>query len=188
MTKKKKRWIIIGAVLGGILVIIEFIIALTFPWNIIYLGIMMRDDPPMPEITYAEFPFEIVCEIDGKDVTVKDVYVCEYDGIGANEGVGKYIKWKGYVKGTGEDSVFIIKSGNKKIYCSIGPPEYYMDDTDCHITSVYPVFCIVGPTENFIGSTENRLLDEQELSELGIKLISYKLSDPIENSFGEEQE
>ena len=182
MTKKKKRWIMVVAIFGGILVTIEFIIALSFPWNILYVGLMMEDDPPMPEITYAEFPFEIVYEIEGEEATIKDIFVCEYDGIGSNEGSGKYIEWKGHIKGTGDERIFIVKLGNKNIYCSIGPPKYYMDDPDCSIPYVNPVFYIEGPLTGIHG------LDEQELSEYGIKLISYKLSDPIDNSFGEGQE
>ena len=48
---------------------------------------------PKPEITYGEFPFEIVLEIDGQTKMFNNVYICEYDGIGSNEGIGKYRVW-----------------------------------------------------------------------------------------------
>lgn len=75
-------------------------------------------NPPEPEITYCEFPFEIVYEIDGEIITINDVYVCQYDGIGANEGSGKYRVWKSYIKSTGEENLILFKDGNLTLACS----------------------------------------------------------------------
>ena len=43
---------------------------------------------PKPAITYAEFPFEVVCEIDGVKKVLKDIYICEYAGTDFDMGSG----------------------------------------------------------------------------------------------------
>ena len=53
---------------------------------------------PTPRVTHGEFPFELVYEINGEEVRVTDVYVCEFEGIGGNENIGKYREWGGHVK------------------------------------------------------------------------------------------
>ena len=134
---------------------------------------------PKPKITRGEFPFELKYELDGETISVNDVYVCEYDGIGKNEGVGKYIRWKGYIKGTGSNSVLIKEVNNKKIFCSVGWPEYYMNDPNNYIASKpEPELYIEEKTETGLFNTYN--IDG---SEFNIKIISYQFSEPIENLF-----
>lgn len=167
-------------VIGGVIGIIVGIVGL--PWILIAAGIMLSPAPPAPEIKYGEFPFEIVYEIDGEVVTVNDVYVCKYAGIGANEGVGKYREWKGSIKGTGEDGLFIKEIDGKKIYCSVGWLEYYMDDPDDDVAAVpEPGFYII---EKYLTGTSIHGVEDNILfSEYNIRVISYKFSDPIKNSF-----
>jgi hypothetical protein len=111
---------------------------LTLPWIIIGVGVWLSPDPPEPEIRYGEFPFEIVYKLDGELYTIHDVLVCEYDGIDANEGVGKYIQWKGYIKGTGEEQIVLLCEDNIRIVCTIGSPDYYMNDPDCLYQEIVP--------------------------------------------------
>lgn len=89
MTKKKKTWIIIGAVGGTALLtvglIIGVIFAVTYPWNIMYLGYAFSEVPPQPVITYAEFPFELVYEINGERIEIKDSLIVEWDGVDRDE-------------------------------------------------------------------------------------------------------
>lgn len=181
MTKKKKRWIIFAAILGGILSVAEVIVALSFPWSMIYLGIMMEEDPPQPAITYAEFPFEIVYELDGKEITLKDTFICMYDGIGADEGRGKFRKWKGYLKSTHEEDVVLLRDGNKKIVCTIGSPEYYMGDSE-YITpeTNKPVLTSVEPRGE---GTSSSVLSATMKEHYKIKLLSWHLPEPIVNTF-----
>ncbi len=42
----------------------------------------------------GEFPFCLEYEIKGKRSVIQDTLICEYDGIGINEGQGKYREWK----------------------------------------------------------------------------------------------
>ncbi|MGG0825238.1 hypothetical protein ABE099_20510 [Paenibacillus turicensis] len=66
----------------------------TLPWLLIGLGGLLEDDPSVPEITYAEFPVRLEYEVNGQKKVATDTVICEYDGIGYNEGQGKHRKWK----------------------------------------------------------------------------------------------
>ncbi len=136
-----------------------------------------------PTIKEAEFPFEIVYEIDGETVTVSDVYVCEFDGFAWNENVGRYRQWKGYVKTTGKDHLVLLEDGDLKLACNLGSAAYYMGDpsmagAEKFTPEIYYVrtFESGGVSSGFTGV--DSLLEQYKL-----KLISWKLSDPIENSF-----
>ena len=154
-----------------------------FAWSAIFFGLLFSPDPPAPEITYAEFPFEIVYEIDGEITTVNDVYVCAYDGVGMNEGVGKYRKWKGYVKSTGEADLILLEDGDLKLACSPGAPKYYMSDPEPPDTPYTPHIYYIR-TNDVIGGTEAGILDIEELLEkYKIRLVSWELSEPVQNSF-----
>lgn len=144
---------------------------------------LFTPNPPKPEITYGEFPFEIVYEIDGEITTINDVYVCQYDGIGANEGSGKYRVWKSYIKSTGEENLILVEDGNLKLACSLGGPKYYMSDPSMPTQEYTPkIFYIISPDE--FGGTSSGIMDiEPILEQYKIKLISWKLSEPITNSF-----
>lgn len=144
---------------------------------------LFTPNPPTPEITYGEFPFEIVYEIDGEIITINDIYVCQYDGIGANEGYGKHREWKGYIKSTGEKDLILLEDGNLKLACSLGGPKYYMSDPSIPTQEFTPkIFYIISPNE--FGGTSSGVMDiEPILEQYKIKLISWKLSEPIPNSF-----
>ena len=167
ITKKKA---IMRAILSGVIVCL---LSLSF----------VSCFPPPPAIKYAEFPFELTYEIDGEIITVEDTYVCKFNGYGANAGTGIYREWKGYVKSTGEESITIIKDGTLTLVWAIGYPEYYMSDPTMPEYEYEPfAYYIIHPDE--IGGTTFGMGDvEQFLEKYKIKLISWKLSDPIENSF-----
>lgn len=138
---------------------------------------------PSPQITEAEFPFEIVYEIDGETVTVSDVYVCEFDGIEWNENAGKHRQWKGYVKSTGDNDLVLAEDGNVKVVCDLGAPAYYMDDPSMEAAGevVPTVYCV---TTFASGGVSSVTLDDTTLLEqYRIKLVSWSFSLPIENSF-----
>ena len=152
----------------------------------------MAKDVPEPEITYGEFPFELVYEMDGETVVVNDVYVCEYDGIGmssAAAGADKYREWIGYVESTGEGGVILMEDvlpdGNLQLICSVGGPEYYMSDPDVVYESEYTpnVIRIIRYNDGIssIGGSDAEI--EELMETYNIKIISWTFSDPIENTF-----
>ena len=137
---------------------------------------------PEPQIKEGEFPFEIVYEIDGKIITINDVYICEFDGFDWNEGVGKHRKWNGYIKSSGEKELILLEDGDLKIAVSIGSPEYYMNDPDCSYSENTPsIYCIM---PNEIEGTSSGALDiEPLLEQYKLKLVSWEFSEPLQNSF-----
>ena len=147
------------------------------------LGLSSCTNEPLPEVTQAEFPFEIVYEKDGEIITVADVYVCEFDGFTWNENVGKRRQWKGYVKSTGEGYVVFVQDGNLKLVCDLGSPAYYMGDPSmAGVGEFTPSIYYIRTFES--GGVSSSAHDiETLLEEYKIKLISWNLSDPIKNSF-----
>ncbi len=143
----------------------------------------MSPDPPKPQTTYGEFPFEIVYQINGETVTVTDVFVCEYDGIGMNEAVGKYVKWKGYIKSSKKEELVLLTDHTVKIICTLGDPAYYMDDPeydDPMEQGVVPNLIVYVQSGDIVSS---HLLTEEEQAQYKIELTSWKFSAPISNVF-----
>ena len=98
-------------------------------WSIVLGGMyLFTPAPPQPIIQTGEFPFELTYKLNGELYTVKDVYVCNYEGIGFDEGNGKYRKWSGYIKGSGESAIFVTEDSDRKIFCFVGDAEFYMND------------------------------------------------------------
>lgn len=180
INKTAKTFIIIGLV-PVIAVALAFFVFVVLPWLLIGVGTLLSSPPPKPEITYGEFPFEITYQIKDEIVTIKDIYVCEYDGIGMNEGTGKYRKWKGYIKSTGEKGVLVVDDTPRQIFCSVGNSKYYMDDRESYDTDDYVpyIYYVQSDGEN----TKTGIASEGILSYYDIKIIDWKLSEPIENSF-----
>ena len=183
MITKKKAIMIALLCVGGIIV---GLLTLFSPFVIIYL---VAPNPPKPAITYAEFPFELVYEIDDETKIVNDIYVCEFDGFGMNEAVGKYREWKGYVKSTGEEDILLIEDDNILIFCSIGSAKYYMGDPEYFADGIArpeyrktpSIYYVEYPNE--LGGKTIGRLENEHLEKYKVKLISWKLSDPIENTF-----
>ena len=138
---------------------------------------------PSPQITYAEFPFEIVYEIDGQTITVTDVYVCEFDGMRWNENAGKYRQWKGYVKSTGKDHVVLLEDGNLQLACGLGSAAYYMGDPSMQGAAEYTPSIYYVKTLESGGIVSGTSGIEPLLEQYKIRLVSWNLSKPIENTF-----
>ena len=178
--KKTLKKLIIGI---GIIVGIPILLFVLFVAFLVALHIF-TPNPPKPEITYAEFPFEVVYEIDGEIITVTDVYVCEFDGFSISKASSvKQREWNGYIKSTGEEYLILLEDGNLTFACSLGGPKYYMSDPSMPTYENTPtIFYIISPDET--GGTTSGVGDiEPLLEQYKIKLISWKLADPIQNSF-----
>lgn len=127
---------IIIVVIAVVAIIAYFVV---LPWVMIGLGISLLPDPPKPEITYGEFPFRLVYELNGERKVIEDTLICEYDGIGMNEGQGKYRKWKEHLA-SGKEKLLLLELDNpaalrsnrkvvkQEIYYSTGSAQYYMGD------------------------------------------------------------
>ena len=78
MTKKEKKkkilTIIISLIVIGVLVIVSPIL---YFFSDIFVE-MIFDRPSKPTIIHGEFPFELVYEYNGEEITIKDTIICDY--------------------------------------------------------------------------------------------------------------
>lgn len=175
------------------------IVFIALPWLLIFIGIQLEPNPPQPEITYGKFPFRLEYQINGQRKVIQDTLICEYDGIGSNEGRGKYRKWKERLAGGDRELPLLEVNGRTEISYYPGIAEYYMGDLDR--TEEYQqtvsdsiiieqdgiiikkdgrVFENDGKTINTQFSNSNELLDKYH-----IKLISWDSTPPIKDNFPE---
>jgi len=171
-------------VLGGLFVMF-------MPFTILHIGMLLQTEPSEPKIKYGEFPFKLVYEINGEEKMVGDTLICEYIGIDVNAGMGKYRKWDSHLE-SGKNKTIISKSkkGEGKTHEIYFYPEIgrlYMgdlnedDDTSCFEQDFPNIFY----SEIFIDGTEEggRIRNDELLERFNIKLISWEIAPPIENSF-----
>ena len=133
-----------------------------------------------PTVTEGEFPFSITYELNGKTVTIKDVYKTHYV---RNDG---YVDSKGrvYVGEIGNmgegNTVYTLKKNAKgrielwtHFYADylMGDPEYDYFETEAFEPKIL-----------YYDSEEIEYSDEETLSAQGVKLISFEYPTPIENS------
>ena len=155
---------------------------------IVFATGMMEEDPPKPQITYGEFPFTLVYEMNGETIMVEDSLVIEYKGVGWNEAVGKHNKWERYLKSQ-QDKGYIkqnvilfhgfLENGNSAtIYFELGSCEYYMglkEDRSYYYYSNIKPGDIVILTHEYNGSVNAEDLYEK----YKIKLVKKEISSPI---------
>lgn len=166
-----------------LLTILTIIVLFAFPWIAIYIDLQLLPNPPRPKITYGEFPFRLEYEINGKIIVVKDTLICEYDGVGINEGEGKYRKWKERLASGNKKVVLLKINDSKEIYYDPGDASYYMGDLmpDEEYT---PDFPDAGILERQGGIQNDSTISADELlKRYNIKLISWNYSKPIKNNF-----
>ncbi|MFD0620900.1 hypothetical protein ACFQZR_26025 [Paenibacillus sp. GCM10027629] len=180
-----KKILIITTVWACFLSLATFVV-FSWPWLLLYIGLNSQPNPPQPSITYSEFPFKLVYEINGKKKIVQDTVVCEYDGVGMDEGQGKFRKWKqrlasGNVSG---DFVILEKLNElEKIGFYPGSADYYMNDSKWYKenNSSFPNAWLVKNEKGDV-SGEDYLEEDQLYEKYHIKLISWEPSPPIKNS------
>ena len=137
-------------------------------------------DAPMPEIQYAEFPFEIVYEVDGDLYKIKDTLVCELDGtepIPLEIHSERELVWDTYFKSTEDNFISLGKTGGDNHLCIyIGDVDYYMFGKIRDDGYLPGEFFYVYPYSHLPQSFEK--LEET----YGIKIISTKFSEPLEEN------
>lgn len=177
MTKKKKCLIILLICLGCIGAAINVMLVAGLPWTIILIDTLLSEDPPLPDTTYLEFPFEIIYKINEETVTISDVYICEYDGIEWDLAQGKYRTWKGYVKSTGENAIFITEDDEREVYCLVGDASYYMNDKNKYQVQrpLKPRLYVVKKNGN-----PDAMLQSKILELYNIEILSWTFSDPLD--------
>ena len=132
-----------------------------------------------PTVTEGEFPFSITYELDGKRVTIEDVYQVRYV---RNDGYAdtKSRVYEGKLKSSGEDKTLytLKKDENTRVELwthfypdyLMGDPEYDYFDDEAFEPRIY-----------YYDAEEQEYSDEKTLAEQGVKLISFEYPTPIEN-------
>ena len=132
-----------------------------------------------PTVTEGEFPFSITYELDGKTVTINEVYKARYD---RNDGYAD-TKTRVYVGGVGDSedgsiSYVLKREGNTRIelYTNLYP-DYLMGDSE------YDYFEgeAFEPKIYYYDADEIEYSDEETLAAHGVKLISFEYPTPIKN-------
>lgn len=153
-----------------------------YPWVAIFIGMQMEPDPPKPEVTYEAFPFRLEYEMNGERLVIEDTVICEYGGVGADEGRGKYRIWNQRLASGNERITLRKYSDTKEIYFFPGSPQYYMDDLEySEKESSFPDAWYLESDGQI--TSDGLLLADQLLKDHNIKLISWKPSPPIKNQF-----
>ena len=140
----------------------------------------------LPKVKEGRFNFSVTYEINGEETTYSGVYVCKYKGAYKTL-VGEGINWEGYIENAEENGMIPIQTNEDGIiYIDLYfVPEYFMGDPDAILFDVpAPTLYMVYHNDDLeSGSYE---ADQEILAtNYGVRLISYKYADPIENEFEE---
>jgi len=196
--KSKKRTIIVFScitILGIIASVIAFFLKW---WRNIFIAIMMvmiccfsifyslervsaaKAALPYKEITYGEFPFEIVYSIDGEVFEKRGVIICEckrdFDlTSGASWEFDEY-----FDKNQDDDVLLITEDYNVRI--DSGRARYYLEGKkpyEGYVPGEYIYYVFMGRSRE--------LTYEQAKNLFGIEIISAKFSEPLVNTEDEKR-
>lgn len=137
----KKVPIIIGIVIAVATILIAVAAIL---YGILYVFVLsgaiflFNPNPPAPDITYGEFPFRLVYEIDGETKVIEDTVICEFDGFKNMGSAGNKRVWKSQLK-SGKEHITLLdlrplqeidEYGHTVLELTFywGNAEYYMGD------------------------------------------------------------
>lgn len=182
MSGKKKKIIgLVGTFIAGL-----FIIFSIFVKNV-HIGHILLENPLEPQIVKGRFPFTLTYEMKGKKMVVKDTLICQYDGIGINEGQGKFRKWKASLE-NGDNVITLWKGVNEKgtkqeIYYNYAPPGYYMGDPNYKDANSANYSDIILKSNFKDSVTESFISEDKLLKKYNIKIISWECGMPIKNHF-----
>lgn len=163
-------------------IIVAIVLFLALPWIILCIGLYLSPAPPSPKITYAEFPFRLEYEINGQREVIEDTLICEYAGIGINEGIGKYHEWTERLA-SGKERITLLKiSDTQEIWYRVGHARYYMGALGPGGSYHHPF-----PNAEFLDLEkekkgeyyETTLHAEELLEKFNIKLIHWDYTEPI---------
>ena len=184
----------------GVVILVPVALFVFSPLNLLNVFLLIGPRPPAPEVKYGEFPFRLEYLLNGESVVVEDTLICQFSGYGVNAGVGKYREWTATLAsgnerivlceatgvsslyhGDPEDTTESIAALNTVIYFNPGAASYYMGDNYTHRTNFPDALYFM--ERNGILGQEGVVQADVLLSDFGIELISWEISDPIVNTF-----
>ncbi len=181
MIKGKKKLIIFGSIALGIIQVL--IICFIFAYTALLIEDLMAKKVPTPEIKYAEFPFRLVYEKDGKQTVVEDTLVIQYKGKYWGFDMGKGYNWERYLLSEKDLDENKRVSNNQEIVLI----EKYHE-----VDGRYPLVSFVFGSSDYLMGLEDTswsgvvvdtsiLTDEEVFAKYGIKIIEKYMAPPISN-------
>jgi hypothetical protein len=152
---------------------------------LMYCGVNSLLNPSGPTITYHEFPFKLEYEQNDTRKVISDTFICQYDGVASNEGVGKYRKWKGKYASGGDGVTWKVDDDTEY---SFGYDEEYLMDQDQFTKHGYSISDPVVELQHRVRGQEYTTWIsykefEARLATAKIRILHWDYPKPITNSF-----
>lgn len=159
-----------GFIVISVLPFIYFIITV--------LHSMFIDLPAKPKIKHGEFPFELVYEYKGEQITITDTIVCDYEGYSWSLDGGNSRDWTCEFANDDEYGHYYIDKENEPNLFIVVPDaaDYYMGDKDFDKELAEPY--IRYDDEN----TGTYYEEKDKIDVVDIKIIEWNTSEPLKNN------
>ena len=171
-----KKILIILAILFIGFIIISLLPFLYFVGVILYS--MFIDVPSKPEVKHGEFPFELVYEYKGEQITIKDTIVCDYEGNPWSLDGGSSRDWTcEFGKDDEYGQYYIDKENVPGLYIEVPEAaDYYMGDKEVSSEDTHPLIMYIDE------STGTFYQEKDKVDVVDIKIIEWKPSKPLEGN------
>ena len=179
--EKNSKKIIKKIIIITLIVVIGFIIICALPF-LYFVGVilysMFIDIPSKPKEKHGEFPFELVYEYKGEQITIKDTIICDYEGYSWSLEGGNSRDWNCELQNDNEYGQYIIDTINDQdLYIEVPEAaDYYMGDKEFSKEDAHPLILFNDET------TGTSYQEKDKIDAVDIKIIEWKPSEPLKNN------
>ena len=164
-----------------IMLIIGFLVICALPFIcfvLVVLYSMFIDLPSKPKVKHGEFPFELVYEYKGKQITIKDTIVCDYEGNSWSLDGGSSRNWICEFSNDDEYGQYYIDKENvPSLYIDVpSAADYYMGDKEHSKEEAQPLIMYIDE------STGTYYQEKDKVDVVDIKIIDWKPSNPLKGN------
>ena len=164
-----------------LIIVVGIIILIALPFIYLILEIlysMFIDVPSKPKVKHGEFPFELVYEYKGEQITIKDTIICDYDGYSWSLEGGNSRDWICDFQNDDEyGQYYVDKENEPSLYIEVPEaPDYYMGDKEFDKEYSKPVIRYIDE------STGTNYEQKDKIEVVDIKIIKWKSSKPLKNN------
>ena len=161
-----------------LIIFIGFIVISVLPFIyfiLIILYSMFIDVPSVPKVKHGEFPFELIYEYRGEQITIEDTIVCDYEGKSWSLDGGSSRDWKcEFSKDDEYGQYYIDKENVPNLYIDVpSAPDYYMGDKEYDKENAHPIIMYIDET------TGTYYQEKDKVDVIDIKIIDWKPSEPL---------
>ena len=190
-----KKWVLITSIITlssvALLIILGIFYFLVISGAIFSFG----PNPPEPEITYGEFKCRLTYELNGETKIIEDTFTCKFEGFYSLGSAGKYRKWSLHLSDGKEyitlldlrnsDAVDELNNKVLELYFSPGNAEYYMGDESTHLRRKGEISDTISYYYRKEDCTTggSAFKAEEAYEKYNVRLISWEVTPPIQNSF-----